>query len=509
MAIALSLALVVLTSGAWVPAASGSGVPVNKALDYVAACQRNDGGFAEKTASASSDALTAWTIVGIASAGQDPNAWRRGGKSPVEYLSTQSAKWRTETDYARTVLAACAAERDPRAFGGVDLIACIRAGKQDHGDAGDSFGPYVNSHIWSLLALKASGEAVSAREVAWLISQQNADGGWGWAPTVSSDSNDVAAAIEALVACGQSPSSEAVRRGIEYLRVRQASGGGFNSTGGAADANSTAWAIQALLAAGEDPSGSAWKEGAGSPMSALIGFQQPSGAMRYTAANSANPLLATVQSLPPLALRSFPLARGTAASTLFPSAPTVALTAPAAGSTVVQSVPVTIKLSVSDGNGTGIDPGTLRVSLDGKRISARLSGSVVTAAPVTLGAGQHAVVVTVADRAGNAVTSPAVTFGVGAMASASTATATTAESTVVAGASLAAPGASSQLSSTASAPIDDVQRADDEASPAAEPVAAVRRSWPTPAVVAVGIAAPALVAALVTLLVWWLRRRKG
>ncbi len=192
-ALALSLAYGPLPAPA---AAAGSFTA--RALDYVHSCQHSDGGFGEK-GSASSDPLTAWTMVAIAAAGEDCDAWTVNGKSPAAYLATQASAWRTTTDYARTVLAVVAARKDPRAFGGVDLVGKLEADVHDQGSAGDQLGPYVNSHIWAMIALKAAGRTVTDRETQWLLSEQNSDGGWGWAPSTGSDTNDTAAAVEALV----------------------------------------------------------------------------------------------------------------------------------------------------------------------------------------------------------------------------------------------------------------------------------------------------------------------
>jgi hypothetical protein len=110
LAVAAMLLALLLAGGA--PCAQASNAThasqVAKALDYLHARQHSDGGFAEK-GSASSDSLTSWAIVAIAAADEDPNAWQVGGRSPVDYLSHQSAKWQQVTDVARTTLAVVAA----------------------------------------------------------------------------------------------------------------------------------------------------------------------------------------------------------------------------------------------------------------------------------------------------------------------------------------------------------------------------------------------------------------
>ena len=97
--------------------------------------------------------------------------------------------------------------------------------------------------------------------------------------------------------------------------------GGFAFGGGAPlvpDANSTALAVQAILAAGQDPAGVEWKNATG----ALATFQNSTGAFRYTDAEPADNLFATVQAVPALAGRPLPIRAGSVAT---PAASPVAL----------------------------------------------------------------------------------------------------------------------------------------------------------------------------------------
>jgi hypothetical protein len=372
---------------------------VPRALDYLHACQRSDGGFAEKTGSASSDALTAWSMVAIASAGEDPNLWKVGGASPADFLARKSSAWRTTTDYARTTLAVVAADKNPRSFGGVDLIAKLRAEVQDRGVDGDQIGPYVNSHVWALIALESAGQAVTPREIQWLLSRQNADGGWGWAPGLVSDTNDTAAAVQALVGAGQSPTSGAVASALAYLRTRQLADGGFTYSGAASDANSTAWVAQALLAAGQPPDQQ--RKNGHEPLSFLRSLQSVNGSLRYSAASASNPLLVTVQAIPALSGRTLPLKLTRPAPVLVAWKPSIAVQSPAAGAVVAWPAGSTIRVAVSDGQGTGIAADGVTIKVDGKALKTTASGQFAEAKPATLATGKHTVVVSATDRAGN------------------------------------------------------------------------------------------------------------
>ena len=403
-AAALAVALIVAATvlGALRSSADAADQFTPKALDYLHARQNSDGGFAEKGA-ASSDALTAWTMVAIASAGEDCSAWKPASASPADYLSHQSAKWKTTADYARTVLAVVAAGKDPRSFAGVDLVARLRADARDHGDAGDQLGPYVNSHVWAMIALKAAGQAPTAREVKWLLSEQNTDGGWGWAPGLASDTNDTAAAMQALAAAGQSVNSPAVTAAVTYLRSRQLKDGGFAYSGTAAsDANSTAWVVQGLLAAGQSPS--SWSKSAHTPLSWLTKNQAADGSERYSATANSNALLVTVQAIPALRGKSLPVAPPQSPVAPPSWLPSVAPVWPARGATVSWSATSTLRFSVSDGAGVGVSPSAVTVRVDGVGVKPVVSGAQATVRLASVSSGAHTIKLVATDRAGNSST---------------------------------------------------------------------------------------------------------
>jgi hypothetical protein len=405
-----------------------------KALDYLHARQNSDGGFAEK-GGASSDALTAWTMAAIASAGEDCSAWKPGSASPVDYLSHQSAKWKTTADYARTVLAVVAAGKDPRSFGGVDLVARLRSDARDHGDAGDQLGPYVNSHVWAMIALKAAGQTPTAREAKWLLGEQNTDGGWGWAPGITSDTNDTAAAMQALAAAGQSASSPAMTAAVAYLRSRQHADGGFSYSGTAAsDANSTAWVVQGLLAARQSPG--SWSKSGHSPLSWLTKNQATDGSERYSATTSSNALLVTVQAIPALRGEPFPVTAPHSPATPQSWKPSVAPEWPASGATVSWSSTSTLRFHVSDGTGVGVNPDAVSVRVDGVGVKPVVAGAEVSVRLASVSSGAHAVKLVATDRAGNSssVADWRFTVASSAAASAGPTVASSASATDVAGA---------------------------------------------------------------------------
>jgi prenyltransferase beta subunit len=141
---------------------------------------------------------------------------------------------------------------------------------------------------------------------------QQADGGWSFdgGTQTSSDTNTTALMLQALIAAGDQ--SDARTRALAYLKSQQNADGGFpyakgSSFGSDSDANSTALALQALVASGELPSNA--PQTAGRAISALLLFQNPSGAFRYQAALPDDNDLATAQAIPAMWLKPFPIKR--------------------------------------------------------------------------------------------------------------------------------------------------------------------------------------------------------
>ena len=113
-------------------------------------------------------------------------------------------------------------------------------------------GKLVNATIWTILALRQAGEPAPPALVRALLAAQRPSGGWSWLAGGAADTNDTAAAIQALRSAGVRGGP--IDRGVAFLRRHQNRDGGFELTAGrGSDTQSTAWAIQGLLAAGRVP----------------------------------------------------------------------------------------------------------------------------------------------------------------------------------------------------------------------------------------------------------------
>ncbi len=242
---------------------------------YVQSQQRADGGFGDVS-------ITAWAALGLRAAGAPT-----GGA--LDYLAAHETELGSPTDVELVATAEAALGRPSDA-----LLARVRSYQRADG----SIGGLVNSTTWGILALRQSGQAAPAGAVRYLLRTQGRAGGWSWVGKGAADSNDTAAAVEALRAAGVA--GRPIRRALAFLRGLERPDGGFPLARGArSDTQSTAWAIQAFVAGGQTPPAPA--------MRFLARMRRPDGSLRYAAGSGLTPLWVTAQALPALARKPFPL----------------------------------------------------------------------------------------------------------------------------------------------------------------------------------------------------------
>ena len=253
--------------------------PVQGSAGYLASHQDASGGFAEPGRQADAQ-TTAWAALALVAAGGQSDALARART----YLAAHEDDAHSDTDVALQVLARAALGDTPAA-----LLARLRAHVP---------GKLVNADVWTIIALRQVGDPAPKPLVRSVLSAQTKSGGWSWARGGAPDTNDTAAAVEALRAAGVGGTP--IARGLAFLHARQNRDGGFGLTSGrASDAQSTAWAIQATLAAGHRPGVAAWRF--------LSRLRRPDGSYRYSVAYATTPVWVTAQVVPALAGKSFPL----------------------------------------------------------------------------------------------------------------------------------------------------------------------------------------------------------
>jgi hypothetical protein len=283
---------------------------VADALNYLRSVQESDGKISDFSTSA-------WAVMAIAAAGEDPDDWKDDPANPsiVDYLAANAASANKASDYARMLLAIAAADQDPTDFGGVDFVALLEA-EHVSNQIGNAL--YLNDDFWGVMGLIAAGQdpatsTIIQDGVAFILDNQNdiadgGDGGWGSAPEAASDVDDTAAAIMALIAAGESPSLPAIADGLAYIKSTQMEGGGFPFFGETNSA-SDSWGIDGIVAAGENPTDEDWEsEQNKNPVDDLLSLQNPDGSFDLSQTTEANQKLWTSYAIPALLGVPYPVA---------------------------------------------------------------------------------------------------------------------------------------------------------------------------------------------------------
>jgi hypothetical protein len=280
---------------------------------------------------------TAYAVVALHAAG----VGRAAAHQAVGYLKTQlttalqSGGKDAPGPLAYWILAATASGENPRQFGGKaaknDLVSRLLATARTSGPDTGLFGvqaPTFDGAFrqgFALLALKAAGLAKGNPKVAagidWLERQQCANGLWepyradvsvacvpaDPATFAGPDTNSSGAAIQGLAAYAFHPRKA---QALATLRAVQSADGGFPflaTTGQSSDPSSTALVLQALIALKQEPA--SW-----GAFDALVSYQlscsappADRGAFFFPGSSDPN-ILSTVQAVPALMLKAFPIA---------------------------------------------------------------------------------------------------------------------------------------------------------------------------------------------------------
>jgi hypothetical protein len=343
---------------------------ITSALNFLRSSQDNDGSIGGLSTSA-------WVVMAIAAAGEDPHDWKAGNNSVVDYLETNADKLLDiATDRERSILAIVAAGENPRDFGGINYVDELLEFYDDYKIVTPSLPDNLNDDFWGLIALSAIGESDSVSGcVDYILSNQNSDGGWGLTAEVEdqSDADNTAAAISALIAAGESPDSVVITDALDYL-----------------ESGVDCWAINAITDVGQNPASSDWRKSGNNPVGHLLSLQIADGSFNRMATMISYPEWMTAYALIALMGKSWP--KDT-------TPPVITSLTPASDASTSDTTP-TISAAFTDAT-SAIDKSSVQMKLDG----ADVNGATVTASGISytpgLDEGNHSVSVTVSDKRGN------------------------------------------------------------------------------------------------------------
>jgi hypothetical protein len=234
---------------------------------YLQGRQQPGGGFAEP-GSAATPGLTAWAVLGLRAVGA-------GTGAAHDYLVAHESELSSPTDLELAAIA-------EQVSGGASAALAARV------RAAAAAPPTLNAAAWGILALRQLGDPAPQPAVKLLLANQARSGGWSWNAGSAPDSNDTAAALEALHAAGVR--GLPLTRGLAYLLSLEARDGGFQLTvGRGSDAQSTAWAVQAVRALGLAPPRRALRY--------LTRLRRADGSFRYSSRYAVTPVWVTAQVL--------------------------------------------------------------------------------------------------------------------------------------------------------------------------------------------------------------------
>ncbi len=369
----------------------GSGLGEGRALaagtptGYLLAAQNSDGGLGGAPGSASSSLYSGWAALGLAAAGENPQDVVRDGHSLIGYIEAGVASASDPGSVERNILVAGAAGIDARSFGGRDLIAELRADIGRNGSVNNQ----TNWTSFEVLAFRAVGVAPPAASLAWIVRQQDADGGFNFATRGGlSDVDDTGSALEALAGDRGPGAARARARAIEYVRGQQDRDGGFPGMPGAgSNAQSTAFAVQGLLAAGVEP-GSLHRRGAPSPLDYLRSLIAGDGHVRYSRGTDETPTWVTAEAVMALDGKPLPIA-APARRVAPPPAPAPRHTAPTTSSHPVSPPARSRRAAAGSGRGRPRRVARVPASAPGSTAADRLAidAGVLTAVILAFVAG--------------------------------------------------------------------------------------------------------------------------
>jgi hypothetical protein len=279
--------------------------PATSAITWLHSQQATDGMVAKDAT------RTEETVWGLVANGESVASFTSAGKTPIDALrSNIASEEKTAGNIGNLLLAVSAAGINPAEFAGRNLLQDLQC---TYDASTGRYNDQLFNDATAILALPPGTAPKKATD--YLLSQQQANGGWEFQSGFGSDTNTTAIVVMALVAAN-ALASTAEDRALAYFKLHQKPSGGFEysdpfSPPGDSDPNSDALVIEALLAAGQDPTGSTWTIADKNAVTDLLSFQFENGGFGYnrpgSSASAVPDAASTAQALPALASKFLPV----------------------------------------------------------------------------------------------------------------------------------------------------------------------------------------------------------
>lgn len=264
--------------------------PVGRAVAWLRTQQLPDGSFGVRLTDGTylpSASATADVVYALAQAGEDPAgpAWTQGSKSALAALAALMPAYTASGDAGqagKVARAVAATGGDPRAFGGVDLVAIIQ---RAYDPTTGRYDPnLLFRHTLAIEGLLLAGEPVPAAAFTALLQAQHPNGGWFW--SFEGDQTDVdttGRVLQLLAGRAKMQAPAAWEKAARFLYAELSVTGGWDAGAvpGPTNANSTALAVTGLRAVGLDPQMACFRRAGQGGLDALLAYQEASGAFVY------------------------------------------------------------------------------------------------------------------------------------------------------------------------------------------------------------------------------------
>jgi hypothetical protein len=228
-----------------------------QSLKYIYSFQDKSGGLKEDLIDGPQSLQTDWAIIAGSSSGYDSSTVGSPA-SLIDYANSDACQLESVTDIERRVIALSSAGINTAELSSCDLPAKIIASTDPNTG---KIGGNLVSTVFGAIALSSEGKIISDQTIGYIISAQNANGGWD--SGFGTESNITAQTLMALAGSGYNIHSDVIDKAKLYLKSLQTPNGGIkydqNPWSSQSDAFSDSFTLQAIYALKENPLDEFWQ----------------------------------------------------------------------------------------------------------------------------------------------------------------------------------------------------------------------------------------------------------